>query len=114
MLKHAKLLYGLLAVLGIVFLATVFTIMADKAIYNYVWEFFSPIQHLMTFLGWFWLLGGTFFLTAGIVGIGRQYLRNSKNPFALDSFTILAIVLVPSIVFALFNYLWMGAIEVGY
>lgn len=109
MLKHAKLLYGLLAVLGIIFLATFFTILADKAIYSHVWEFFSPIQHLMTFLGWFWLLGGTFFLTVGIVGIGRQYLRNSK-----DSFTMIAIILTPLIVFGLFCYFWMGALEVGY
>ncbi len=114
MLKYAKLLYGLFAVIGIIFLIIFFTILADEAIYIYFWEFFSPIQHLMTFLGWFWLFGGTFFLTAGIAGIGRQYLGNNQNPSALGSFTLLAIVLVPSIVFALFCYFWMGAIEVGY
>ncbi len=117
MLGHAKLLYGLLAVLGIIFLATVFAIMADDAIYIYVWEFFSPIQHLMTFLWWFWLLGGIFFLTAGIVGIGRQYLVNSPNPFTrrrVDSFTIVAVMIILSVVFALFCYFWMGMLEIGY
>ncbi len=117
MLKHAKLLYGLLAVLGIVFLAIVATLMTNDAIFNYVWEFFSPIQHLMTFLWWFWLLGGTFFLTAGIVGIGRQYLVNSPSPFTrrrVDSFTMLAIIVIPLIVFAVFWYFWMGMLEVGY
>ncbi len=117
MLKYAKRLYGLFAVLGIIFLALFFTILADKAIYIYVWEFFSPIQHLMTFLAWFWLLGGTFFLTAGIVGIGRQYLVNSPNPFTrrrVDSFTMLAVILIPLIVFAVFWYFWMGMLEIGY
>ncbi len=117
MLKHAKLLYGLLAVLGIIFLAIVATLMTNDAIFNYVWELFSPNQHLLTFLGLFWLFGGTFFLTTGIVGIGRQYLMSSPSPITrrrADSFTMLAIILIPLIVFAVFWYFWMGMLEIGY
>lgn len=115
-MKHPKLLYGFITVIGIVLLSILFTIMADDALYDYIWGLLSSIQHLMTFFGMFCLLGGTFFLTTGIVGIGRHYLRNSPNQFTrldLDSFTILAVVSILSVVFGLFLYFWMGALTAG-
>ena len=116
-MKHPKLLYGFMAGLGIVLLSIFFMIIADGAIYDYVWELFSPIQHLLTCFLWFCLLGGTSFLTVGIVGVGRQYIENSQNPFTrrrVDSFTIVAVMIILSVVFGLFLYFWMGALTVGF
>ncbi len=57
------------------------------------------------------------FLTVGIVGIGRQYLMNSPNPFTrrrIDSFTIVAVTIILSVIFGLFLYFWMGALTIGF
>ena len=84
MVKYAKLLYGLLAVLGIIFL-----ILATDAV-----SILAPSPSKLGFL-----LGGMIFTTVGIVGTGRQHFKNEEDR---NIFTILAVVvLVPLFVFIL-------------
>lgn len=113
--KHFRL-YVFFTILGIVLLSILFKILADRAFGNYVWSLFSNIQHLLTCLWCFCVLGGPLFLAVGIVGIGRQYLMNSPNPFTrrrVDSFSIVAVMIILSVVFGLFLYFWMGALTVA-
>jgi hypothetical protein len=107
MVKHFRL-YGFFTVLGIVLLIIFFTIMFDDAIYNYIWELLSPIQHLLTCLLWFCLLGGPFLLIVGVVGIGRQHFKNEGNLF-----TVLTVEIVPLLVFFLFYLLSSAALPIG-
>jgi hypothetical protein len=106
-MKHPRL-FGFITVLGIVLLIIFFTIMFDDAIYNYIWELLSPIQHLLTCLLWFCLLGGPFLLIVGIVGIGRQHFKNEGNLF-----TVLTVEIVPLLVFFLFYLLSSSALPIG-
>ena len=116
-MKYPKLVYGFIAVLGAAFVIIFFS---DLYLYSIGLESIltslSDTQLGLCFV-WFCLLGGTFFLKAGIVGIRRQYLMNSPNPFTrrhVDSFTIVVVMIILSVVFGLFLYFWMGALTVGY
>jgi len=98
--KHSRILYGLLTALGIGFLTLLLAGMYLKAsdAVSILASLFSSELVL-----WFVLGGGIVFITVGIVGIGRQHLKNSKNPFTrrrAGSFTVLALILVPLLAFA--------------
>jgi len=87
--KHSRLLYGSLAVLGIVFLT-----LCLVGIYLNAIDAISVFAALPSeFVLWF-LSIGIFFLTVGIVGTGRQHLKSHKRLF-----TALAAVLVPVLTF---------------
>jgi len=97
MVKHSKL-FGFITVLGIVFVAVFSTILywgaasSDELLELYA---LVPITYLY-YLMLFFPIGGTVFLIVGILGIGRQYFKNHRNLF-----TVLTIVLVPLLIFAL-------------
>jgi len=117
-MKHSKLVYGFIAVLG-----AAFVIMFFAGFYS---KYYIGLENILaslpdTQLGFYFVLfclfGGTVFLTAGIVGIGRHYIKNSEDPFTrrrADSFTVLAVIFILSVVFGLFLYLWMGALTIAY
>ncbi len=89
-MKHSRLFYGLLAVLGIVFLT-----LCLVGIYLNAIDAISVFAALPSeFVLWF-LSIGIFFMTVGIVGTGRQHLKSHKRLF-----TALAAVLVPVLTFA--------------
>jgi hypothetical protein len=98
--KHSRLLFGFMTVLGIVSL----TMVLASTYLNYVDAVCILASLPPSQLGiWFALGCGIVFLTVGILGIGRQYLKNSKDPFTrrrAGSFTVLALILVPSLAFA--------------
>ena len=112
-MKHSIILFGFLTVFGLILLITLFAVASWNSIhYGSGENVILPLDFI-----WFSLVGGTVLLTAGICGIGRHYLRNSPNQFTridLDSFTILAVVSILSVVFGLFLYFWMGALTVGF
>lgn len=108
--KHSRF-FWFITVLGIVLVAIVFTIMFDNAIYNYIWELLSPIQHLLTCLLWFCLLGGPFFLTVGIVGIGRQYIKDKDNR---KPFTVIAVVIIQFCILFAFLAILRASLPIGY
>ena len=92
MAKFAKLLYGLLAVLGIIFL--ILAIVGNYLNASDAVSIFSPSPSQLGFL-----VGGMIFTTVGIVGTGRQHFKNEEDR---NIFTILAVVvLVPLFVFIL-------------
>ena len=109
-MKHSRLLFGFMTVLGIALLSIFFTVTADGAIYIYIWGLLSSIQHLFTFFGWFCLLGGTVLLTAGICGIGRQYFRDDFR----DLFSLFAVLVIPFCITFAFLAIWMGALTIAY
>ncbi len=89
-MKHSRLLCRLLAVTGIVFLTLCLIGAYLKAI-DAIGVFTEmPFEFLLCF--WF---VGTFLLTLGIVGTGRQHLKRHKRLF-----TALVAVLVPMLTFA--------------
>ena len=92
-MEHSRLFYGLLAVLGIVFLT-----LCLVGIYLNGIDAISVFAALPSeFVLWF-LSIGIFFLTVGIVGAGRQHLKRHKRLF-----TALAAVLVP-VVFGILTW----------
>ena len=101
-MKHSRLLYGSLAVLGIVFLT-----LCLVGIYLNALDAISVFAALPSeFVLWF-LSIGIFLLTVGIVGTGRQHLKSRKRLF-----TALAAVLVPVLTFvAMFFALTMIAVN---
>jgi len=94
-LKYSIIFYGTLVILGIVFLALVL----EGAYLN--WYKTSILLFLSGYsasnFGVAFVLGGIMLLTIGIVGIGRQCFKNHKKLF-----TILAVLLVPTLTFASF------------
>jgi hypothetical protein len=111
--KHPKVVYGFIAALGVVFLifsaipwslADWFDLLAlvhSQSLLNDV------SSNIRTFLFFF---GGTFLLSLGVCGIGKQYLfRNmSRRLFWFH------VVLVPLLIFGLFFYFWTRALTIGY
>lgn len=57
----------------------------------------------------FCLLGGPVFVTAGMLGVRRQYFKNKQNLFAV--LALLTIIVIPLCIFALFCYAWMGVLS---
>ena len=94
-MKYYIIFYGTLVILGIVFLALVL----EGAYLN--WYKTSILLFLSGYspsnFGVVFVLGGIVLLTTGIVGIGRQCLKNQRKLF-----TILAVLLVPTLTFASF------------
>jgi hypothetical protein len=94
--KYYTIIYGFLAVLGVVFLALVLTsVYLNEYKILSVWVFLST--SFTTRFGLSFVLGGIVFLTTGIVGIIRQYFKNHRKLF-----TVLAILLIPPLIFASF------------
>lgn len=87
--------YGMVALLGTVFLALVL----EGAYLNYykasIVSFLSGMSP--SNFGLDFVLGGIVFLTTGLVGIIRQYFKNHRKLF-----TVLAILLIPPLIFASF------------
>ena len=99
MVKHVRFFSQLTFVLGFVFLAVFFAV---------DWSVVGPLNNLMIYLWLFLLMGGTFFLTAGVCGIGRQYFKSEKG-----AFTALAVLAIPFFVFALWFLVWSSKLTVG-
>ncbi len=96
LVKHL-VLYGFVAVLGIVCLEMAFT---GASISIGSGNIFID---LLSFL-----FGGTVSLTAGIVGIGRQFCGDYQGLF-----TLFAVITIPIIIFILVMN-WMGAFTIAY
>ena len=121
MMKHSKLLFGFLTLLGAAFVTFFFAMpnwsLADCHELLALVHSQQLLANISTGILAFCLFGGIVFLTVGICGIGRQYLKNSPNPFtcrSADSFAVLFLILILSVVFGLFLYFWMGALTVGF
>jgi hypothetical protein len=111
-LKHPKLVLGFIAVLGVVFL--VFSAIPwsladwfDLLAYVHSQQLLANIS---SDLKLFFFLSGTFFLTTGVCGIGKQYFfkNMSRRLFWFH------VVLVPLLFFGLFFYFWIGTLTIGY
>ena len=107
--KYSFLLFGLITILGTIFL-TIFFI-------GYYWNSIG-VRNFLTLLPYtqlgsdfilFCLFGGTTILAVGICGIVRRYLKHNQNLF-----TVLVAILIPSLVFLPFCYLWIGPLAVGF
>ena len=99
MLKHSTLIFGFIAALGLAlltFFLTVFYLARTWSAEILTIEALIPDS----FFGKFWVLFiivGTGFLTAGILGIGRQRIKKKRTLF-----TVLTVALTPLLIFALF------------
>ena len=97
MIKYSKLLFGSLTVLGAVFVALFF--MLFYWLNTWSIEILAIKNSLslsqFNFLMQFSLIGGTGFLTVGLSGVGRQFVKNRKNRL-----TVLTVILVPLLVFS--------------
>jgi len=93
--KYYTIIYGFLVILGIAFLALVL----GGAYLNYykvsLFSFLSGMSGSNFGIGF--VLVGIMELTIGIVGIGREYFNNNRKMF-----TVLAVLLVPPLIFASF------------
>jgi hypothetical protein len=99
MMKHSTFIFGFIAALGLAILTFFLT-----AVYlaGTLSSEILTLQAIVpsSILGNFWvlfLIFGTVFLTVGILGIGRQRIKNKKTLF-----TALTCALTPIIVFTLF------------
>ena len=99
MVKHSTLIFGFIAALGLAIL--ILFLMAVYLARTYSSGILT-IEALIpsSILGNFWvlfLIVGTGFLTIGILGIGRQRIKNKKKLFS-----VLTAALTPILVFTLF------------
>ncbi len=97
--KYSTLIFGFIATLGIALLT--FFLTAAYLACTYSSEILT-LEALVpsSILGHFWvlfLIFGTGFLMVGILGIGRQRIKNKRTLF-----TVLTVALTPILVFALF------------
>jgi hypothetical protein len=104
-------LFGSIAGLGAIFVtfACVFLYWAttgSEMLYS------MPSTSLMGVFLFFCLLGGPVFVTVGVLGIGKQYLKNNQN--LLTMLALLTIIAIPLCMFALFYYSWASALTVGF
>jgi hypothetical protein len=91
--KKFAVLYCSFVILGTVFLA-----LALVGGYLAAADSLSVLASFsLWYFGGFFVLGGIVMLTIGIVGIGRQYFKNRRRLF-----TVLAILLVPPLIFGTF------------
>jgi len=107
-MKHSKLLYGFITVLGIVFLTTFLTILYLSVDGSEMLHLLQTTRLMGDFV-LFCLFGGTVFLTVGICGVERQYFKNNRSLF-----TILTAISIPSFILIPFFYYWFSALEVGF
>jgi len=112
-MKHYKLLFGFFTVFGQILLTTLFAVASWNSIhYGSGDNVILPFDFI-----WFSLVGGAILFTVGTCGIGRQYLRNSQNPFtrrSADLYVVLAAILILSAVSGLFLHFWMGTLTIGF
>ncbi len=99
MVKHPTLIFGFIAALGLVILTFFLTAVYLARTYS---SGILAIEALIpsSIFGHFWvlfLISGTGFLMLGILGIGRQRLKNKRTLF-----TVLTVALTPILVIALF------------
>jgi hypothetical protein len=90
-LKYSKICFGVISVLGLLFLILCISSTYLKAI-DSINVLASLSDPLLTIL----LFGGIGLITVGIIGFGRLHLKNHKNLF-----TALAAVAIPSLTFGL-------------
>lgn len=96
-MKHPELLFGFVAFLGAVILTTFFTLIAVKGFSPMDPNYLLPLNSLNNVM-WFLLIGGTFSLIAGIVGIVRQDFNSQRSLFAA-----LIVISIPVLVIAIFH-----------
>jgi hypothetical protein len=114
MVKHSKL-FRFITVLGAVFV----TIFSTILYLSYTTDLGGMVSSLSlgpylsllyTALMFFLLIGGTVFLTVGILGFGRKYFKNHRSLF-----TVLTFVLVPLFIFILiFLMIWFAPLTVNF
>ena len=98
-MKYSRLLFGFIAVLGIVFLALVLA-----GLYLDYVDAVSILASLNSQLGLWFVLGGIVFLTVGVIGMGRQHFKNHRNLF-----TALAVLLIPLLTLAI---MFVASVEI--
>jgi hypothetical protein len=106
--KNSKLLFGLTAVLGIVFLTIFFT-----GYYSFtigLENVFAslPYTQIGLYFTMFCLFGGIVFLTVGTCGIVWQFFKNNRSLFL-----ILVAILIPSLILIPLAYMWFSTLTVG-
>jgi len=94
--KHPELLFGFVTILGVVILATFFTIIAVKGFSPLDPNYLLPLNSLNNLM-WVLLIGGTFSLIIGIVGIVRQDFNSQRSLFAA-----LIVISIPILIAAAF------------
>jgi len=97
--KYSRLLFGFIAVLGIVFLALVLA-----GLYLDYVDAVSILASLNSQLGLWFVLGGIVFLTGGVIGMGVQHFKNHRNIF-----TALAVLLIPLLTLAI---IFVASVEI--
>ncbi len=119
MVKHTRLFFGFMAVLGFTLLTFFFrgvnSFLNSHEVYyptNFISEaIFALLSStpLLMLLFWFCLPGGTVLFTAGICGIGRQYIKDNRKPF-----TVIAVVIIPFCIFFAFLAIWNSGLAIAY
>ena len=118
-MKHSKILFGFMAILGIalltLFFAGVTSFLNSSEVYygsTFISEaIFALLSStpLLVLAFWFFLPGGTVLFTAGICGIGRQYFKDNGGLF-----TVLAVFMILFCVIFAFLAIWMGGLTISY
>jgi hypothetical protein len=106
--KHSKLFYSLfgsIAILGAIFVTLAYVFLYWSITGSEMLHLLPSTPLIVAFL-FFGLLGGPVFLTVGILGIGRQYLKKNQSLFTL--LALLTIIVIPLCIFALFCYTWVS------
>ncbi len=96
--RHSRLRFGCIAVLGAVFVTVFFTIIYWSNTFSVeilIVDALIPSPYQMYFM-LFSIIGGTIFLTVGILGVGGQYFKNHTHIFFLTA------VLVPMLMLGSF------------
>ena len=106
MVRHSRLV-GLITALGIVFLAISLLSLSWSGSGLDVLTYLPRAEWAGVFM-LFCFFGGTIFLTSGICGIGGLYFKNEKREF-----TALAVILIPSFIFALLFLIMCSSLTVG-
>ena len=106
-MKQAKLLFGFITVLGIIFLTifSAFVYWSDIGLENAVT--LLPFTQNGFYFIMFCLVGGTFYFTVGLCSIEKQYFKNKQNLLVVTG------VLVPSLIFSVFFLIWISGLTVG-
>ena len=98
-MNYSRLIFGFIAVLGIVFLALVLA-----GLYLDYVDAVSILASLNSQLGLWFVLGGIIFLTVGVIGMGRQHFKNHRNLFMA-----IAVLLIPLLTLAI---MFVASVEI--
>ena len=112
--RHSKFFVSVFS--SIVVLGTVFVTFAILFLYwtitgSEMVNLFSSVPLMVAFI-FFCLLVGPIFVTVGILGLGRKFLRNNQNLFTV--FALLTIIVIPLSIFALLCYSLASSLTVGF